>query len=488
MNGLSTPLGEARRAIVYARLSKDMNGDGVNVADQVERGKALACARGWPVVAVEIDNDTSASSGRRRPGFEAVRSALHAGDAEVVIARDMDRLLRSGQDRVDMIKLGKSRGVLLAFWRDQELDLGTVGGRVTADLLGAIAQGEVDRKAERQRVAAERAAKAGHRLGGRRPFGYGVADPVTGRMDYDAVREDEAALIRQGYELLVNGVALAAIAREWNAHGVSPQGAGWRGSSVREVLLNPRYAGMRGHGSVPEHGRRKITSMYPAAWPALVPEATWQRAVVILRDPERRNAPVSATALLTGVALCARCDATVHGGRASRGHHKTYRCSGTPGHVARQQAPVDEYVSELVVRRMARPDAAGLVDRGAHESVHEALSRQAASLRERNAELAGLVADGTFSAADARAARARVADELAQVEARIAGLARTSVLAPLVAAQHGGEDAVRAAWDQLSTDRQRVVIGALMIVRLLPPGRGVRTFDPDSVEVAWRTE
>mgnify|MGYP003492974991 CR=1 FL=1 len=473
----------APRALIYARLSKDATGEGLNVAEQVERGHRLAGQRGWQAAGVHIDNDTSATSGRKRPGFEAVRATLLAGEAEVVIARDMDRLLRSGQDRLDMLRIGKDHGVMLAFWHGQDLDLGTVGGRMVADVLGAIAQSEIDAKAERQRLAAMRAARAGKRLGGRRPFGYGLPRS-DGSIDYDTVVPGEAELIVEGYGSLLAGVPLAAIARVWNRHGTSPQGKAWRGSSVRDVLINARYAGLRAHGSVPERGRRRAEVVAPAAWPAIVPEATWQAAVAILRDPGRRNAPASATALLTGVALCGVCEATVHGGRASRGHHKVYRCSAAPGHVARKQDDPDAYVSELVVARMARPDAAGLAHPEPHQSVTRALSLQAASLRTRLDDLAALLADGSLSRVAVQAASVDLRAGLAAVEARQAQDGRTSALAPLQAAR-GDAEAVRAAWDGLDTDRQRVVIDTLMIVTLHPPGRGTRNFDPDSVEITW---
>jgi hypothetical protein len=45
---------------------------------------------------------------------------------------------------------------------------------------------------------------------------------------------------------------------------------------------------------------------------------------------------------------------------------------------------------------------------------------------------------------------------------------------------------VRKVWEALSTDRQRVVIDALMIIRLMPPGQGTRTFRPETVIIVPR--
>jgi site-specific DNA recombinase len=45
---------------------------------------------------------------------------------------------------------------------------------------------------------------------------------------------------------------------------------------------------------------------------------------------------------------------------------------------------------------------------------------------------------------------------------------------------------VRAAWGVLSTDRKRVVIDALMIIRIMPPGKGTKTFRPETVIIEPR--
>src|SRR5690606_26221103 len=129
-------------------------------------------------------------------------------------------------------------------------------------------------------------------------------------------------------------VPLRQIARDWNAAGLrsgqsrrdgSP--SSWTGQTVRLVLRNPRNAGLRAH-------KKEVVG--PAQWPALVPEETWRAAVEMMTNRRYTGGGREARALLTGIALCGVCGATVHGGGSFRPGLRNYRCSGAMGHVARR--------------------------------------------------------------------------------------------------------------------------------------------------------
>ncbi len=87
--------------------------------------------------------------------------------------------------------------------------------------------------------------------------------------------------------------------------------------------------------------------------------------------------------------------------------------------------------------------------------------------------------DDTITPGQFRTMTATLRDRLAVVEDAQADAARVSVLGPLV----GVED-VETAWNALDVDRRRAVVDALMTVRLHKPGRGHRTFETSSVEIA----
>lgn len=472
-------------AILYLRQSIDRTGDELGVTRQREDARKLAEARGLTIVAEHSDNDVSAAGKRTRPGFNAVLADLDTGKAKCVIAWDWTRLARNGRDTLRLIELGQKQGISVMLCRGTgDMDLSTPNGRMIASILASVAQQEIEQKSDRQRRATLQAAEQGRRVGGRRPFGY-ESDGVT-------IRETEARAIRAAYDDLLAGVPVSRIAADWNAQGLtSPQArrdgqpSTWLAQTVRPLLLNPRYAGLRSHMTealLEAHGRdprkaRVAGIVGPAVWPGLVTEETWRAAVALLSDPSRSTNPQRAgRGLLTGVARC-QCGAHVHRGTAAAGR-ATYRCKGPCGW-SRAVGPVNDYVSAVVIERLERPDAARLL-LADHRPDAAKLRTQALAISARIDELAGLYAEGILDAAGVRRESAKLRAQRAEIERQQADAGRVNVLGALVGAQH-----VRAAWKALDTDRQRAVIDVLMIVTVLPPGRGSHTFRPETVVIDW---
>jgi site-specific DNA recombinase len=81
-----SPARAALRAAIYCRISDDRVGAGLGVARQREDCERLVEERGWSVVGIFEDNDISAYTGRRRPGYEALLDRVRADELDVVVA------------------------------------------------------------------------------------------------------------------------------------------------------------------------------------------------------------------------------------------------------------------------------------------------------------------------------------------------------------------------------------------------------------------
>jgi len=452
------------RAATYLRQSVD-HAEGID--RQIERTRALIAARSWQLVGEYADNDTSASKARGEgTGWARMLRDIEAGRVEAVVAVDLDRLLRSTRDLNALIERGAKVVTV-----DGEIDLSTADGEFRATMLAGIARFEVRRKSERQVRANEARARAGRVVRGRRPFGY-EADGLT-------VRPEEAEAVRAGYAALLDGSTLASIAAAWNEAGLrTGQDGPWRHDNVRHVLLNPRYRGaVRRHGEIVHE---------QAEWPALVDADTFRAAEAILTDPARRTGAPSVKRLLSGIAECGVCGSLIHAGGGARRGVANYRCKGALGHFARRAEPVEAHVVDVVTSFLANAKGADgqlILPAILAGAEGDELATEAEKVRGRIERLrAAFLADDDADEAEYAATSRGLRDRLADIEQRIVERMRAAELTDLL----GNPDA-RAVWDALTLERQRRVLRALPLrIVVHAPGRGVRTFDPSTVEVTAR--
>jgi len=463
-NGATTPA----PAAVYCRISRDPEGERAGVERQEADCRALAARLGYRVADLYVDNDAGASTRSRkaRPQYAAMLAAARTGRYAAVLAYSNSRLTRRPREVEDLLELAERHGVAIRTCVSGDWDLTTADGRAVARTIAAWDGAEAERIAERVARARLAAAQAGRAQSSRRRFGYSPdgAELVT----------REANAIRDAYAAALAGASLLGIAKRWNAEGLTTtQGAGrgWTSTTVRSVLRNPRNAGLSVyHGEI----------LGDAQSPAIVPVETWQ-AMRELLDDRRRPRTSAPKYLLTGVARCGICGATVTAGTNGDGRRRVYRCSTPHVHVTRKAAWLDDYVTALVLERLSRPDARDLLTDTTRPDV-DALRADARAVRARLDAVAVEYADGTITGAQLRTATARLRSRLLDTESQLADAGRVDVLGPLLT----GTDPA-AAWDALDTDRRRAVVALLMDVTILRTRRGARSFDPAGVRIDWRT-
>lgn len=452
------------RAAIYLRQSRDPSQTGLAVTRQRKDCAKLAADRGWTIEHTLTDNDVSASSGKHRPAFAQLLALIDDHAIDVVICWHVDRLTRRLADLEDVIDRCQASGVRLATVSG-DLDLGTDAGRLVGRILASVARGEVERKSARQKAAARQAAERG-RPPSRRAFGY-----APGGM---AVIEDQARAVREAYEQLLAGASLVTITARMNAAGhKSTRGHTWSRTMARAMLLSSRYAGIRTY---------RGEEIGPGAWPPIVPEEVWRATVALLGAPERRTNHGTARRWIGGgLYLCGRCGSDVRVGyRENR--VRIYICR-TGKHLTRTAEPIDALIAGddgLIVARLARADVLDLLAAPAPDVAP--LREESNRLRCAIDQAATDYADGALTARQVRVATDRLTARLKLIERQLAAAGTAGRLSPLATAA----DPV-AVWDSLDVGARRTVIDTLCTITLLPTGAGRRAFDPESVDIAWRT-
>ncbi|QXT62715.1 recombinase family protein [Tessaracoccus palaemonis] len=498
--------------LVYTRISRDTTGMAAGVQRQEADCRALAASHGWTITSVHTDNDTSAYSGTPRPGYQAVLDELRQGSVGAVVVWHVDRLYRRVTDLEEYIAACQVHGVPTYSVQAGPLDLTTPSGRMIARQLGAVAQYESEQKGERQRRANQQRAQQGRNPTTRRCFGY-EPDGLT-------LRPAEADAIRDAYQALLAGASLGEIARMWNAAGLhGPQGAirlpadvkaewetakaaaraagepmpprpfvpcDWTGSVVSRTLRLPRLAGLRRYRG--ELVRDPATGeLVRGVWSAIVDLETWRAAQDVLNAPDRQQFPSAERQLLSGLALCGECGATMQSG-GTRGGRRRIRCSSKSSHAYRESEPIDTYVEAVIIERLSRPDARELLSPPTPEVDVDGIRAELRALAVRQEELAEGFADGAVTLAQLRTANERIDETRAQLEGSLPS-PENAVLRRLVDA-----DDVPQAWANLRQEDKRSAIGALAVVEILAPGTKekayldwrARVLNPESLRITWR--
>src|SRR5215217_2034787 len=158
-------------AVTYARISADRTGAGLGVERQAADCRELALKLGLGEPDVLTDNDLSAYSGKRRPGYERLKEGLRECRWATLLVWHVDRLCRNVRDLEDIVDLVNGR-VAVHTVKGGEIDLQTPAGRLQARMLGTLARYESEHRSDRVRRAMKQNADHGNDHGGRRKYGW----------------------------------------------------------------------------------------------------------------------------------------------------------------------------------------------------------------------------------------------------------------------------------------------------------------------------
>jgi site-specific DNA recombinase len=149
----TTPEGGRVRVVIYARISDDREGRGAGVERQERDCRKRAERNGWDVVAVLVENDLSAYSGKRRPKYEQMLDMIRTGQVDAVLALSPKRLYRQIKDAFDFFDLIIERGTKVETIKQGQYDLSTAEGRRDARRAAIDGQYESEEIGERVRDA-----------------------------------------------------------------------------------------------------------------------------------------------------------------------------------------------------------------------------------------------------------------------------------------------------------------------------------------------
>lgn len=476
---------------IYVRISADKAGQSLGVERQEQACRELAARFGWDVVQVFTDNDITAYSGKRRPGYEGLLELMKSGEIRVVLALHTDRIHRSPTELESFITICETNSVRVETVQAGPIDMSTATGRMGARIYGAVARHEVEHAIERMQAAKLQAAKSGKFLGGQRPYGF---EPRR-----VALRDDEAAIVREMARRLTQGASFWSLAVDLNQRGVLTQhGKDWNALKVRNVLIRPINAGIVRHRGVE----------YTAESPAILSRDEWNDLETVI-ELNRRKSPHPGRFrkhLLNGFLYCGVCEKKLyHKSKQQRdGSYRTAASCGKKdnqtgrwhgcGGVSRMVEPMIDLVTDAIMYRLDSPELlSALQDQAGNVEKFKALYARQRALEARIVEVTDdYYVNNLLSREQFERTKLSI-----DVELREVGKSLQNEMPPSSTGFMKFGESIRAAWDSADLEWKRSLMSQLIeaiYVRPRPkvPGytypryKGRWRFDPDLVDIRWR--
>ncbi len=332
-------------AAAYLRCSTDKQE--MSLPSQRKAILDYAAKNGFKVVRWFEDEGKSGTRVQGRPGFQELLRMVQepAKDFEAILVYDIDRWGRfiDPDEATHHRFVCKDNGAPVIFIVDGAfINQNNLGSRVFLTVKQEVATEESRKKSdivwERSKLNAER----GFSSGGFPPFGYdrelcdgdgnrirtmqpGDKASKTQKVRWVPGLAREVALVQRIFKMRAEGkMGLKAIAGELNAEGLKTMtGKAWTSSTVRAMLKNPTYIGVRVYNKVARGKFRttKIKTRPRDEWilaenqhPPLVDKKTWDQVQASFDNPRSRGRkPIVGEYLLPGLIYCQECGHTFHG-------------------------------------------------------------------------------------------------------------------------------------------------------------------------------
>jgi site-specific DNA recombinase len=260
------------RAIIYARVSTNVQEDNYSFPIQIGACRAYAEQHGMSVV--EEFQEVESGGSLRRPMLEKVRDLIRTGLTDVLIVFNLDRLSRNMADMLHLREELRTHNVALHFATRGESGTGATGG-LFDNIEAAFAEYERMKIRERLLGGRERKIKGTDdkpaRIYGNGNCPYGYSYEGHKKDKRLVINDAEAIVVRNMYFWSLSGWGVLTIAHELNRQGIltsaqAGRAAGntkrehpiWTGAMVWRMLTNELYAGTMYFGKYHRVGTKDI--------------------------------------------------------------------------------------------------------------------------------------------------------------------------------------------------------------------------------------
>ncbi|GHU80656.1 serine recombinase [Clostridia bacterium] len=304
-----------KRVAAYARVSTDLEEQQSSYEAQVDYYTKLIRANPeWVFAGVYADEGISATSTKKRDGFNRMTEDALAGKIDLILTKSVSRFARNTVDTLTNVRRLKEKGVEVYFEKENIYTLDSKG-ELLITIMSSLAQEESRSISEnvtwgqRKRMSDGKVSMCYKKFLGYEKGADGTPQIVEG----------EAAIIRQIYSLFLGGRTFRKIASHLTTRGVpTPAGKSvWAVTTVRSILKNEKYAGnaiLQKSYTVDFLTKKvkvnegEVTQYYiENSHPAIILPATFELVQDEIRRRGKFGKQISGSGLFTGKVVCGQC-------------------------------------------------------------------------------------------------------------------------------------------------------------------------------------
>lgn len=455
------------RALFYVRLSQSDDAS-TSIERQLADLRVLAEREGWDVVLELVDDGLS--GGKTRAKAQQALGMLARGEVDVLAVWKLDRWSRQGLGAVaDLIEaLDANPRALFVADRDG-LRSSQPAWRIIASVLAEVARLERENTQLRVLSSLAKLRTGGRYAGGQRPYGYVAQDAPDGKGRVLVVDPEEARVIQEAAQAVLDGASVYSVAHELNRRGVpSQKGARWSPTALRGVLVGDAVVGRVTHRGEVVRGEDGLPVAF---WPPILDLETWHRlrAALAVKAPRGRR---YGARLLSGIVSCASCGRKLRVQSSSKGY-PGYTCQAKgqgqecPG-VSVSALRLEEYVAQEFLRVVGDQEVMERVeietDSVDQAEVERAITETLAAMADDDADVAKLAAQ----LAELKARRSEIRSRPQGAEVRLVGTGET----------------FRERWERDEDGRRALLAANVAILAVSKGKRGPKGLDASRVFMA----
>lgn len=297
------------KVAVYVRVSTEEQAlEGYSIAAQKQRLTMYCESQDWDISGFYVDEGISAKD-MNRPELQRMLRHVEEGIIDCILVYRLDRLTRSVLDLYKILEVLDKNNCKFKS-ATEVYDTTSAIGRLFITLVAALAQWERENMGERIRMGQQEKVRQGRYTSNRRPYGYDL-EPTSGVL---TIREEEAQVVRQIFELYNKGYSAPKLAKLLNSQQTPGRNV-WNEKAVMYTLTNPLYIGTLRWNKDSEQYFEVADAV-----PAIIDEKLFhdtQRVIESRKNMHPRQ--IAFDYIFSGALKCSKC------GGVMVGHYTTYK-------------------------------------------------------------------------------------------------------------------------------------------------------------------